>query len=96
LNAQKFVIGMAKRHVLTKADGAENTLDKIIKDKVKERVETMSNWEHAEAVRASTSVGSEVVMKNEKGIRITGRVTGISVDNDGLVTYKVTRYEVRQ
>jgi endonuclease YncB( thermonuclease family) len=89
LNAQKFVIGMAKRHVLTKADGAENTLDKIIKDKVKERVETMSNWEHAEAVRASTSVGSEVVMKNEKGIRITGRVTGISVDKDGLVTYKV-------
>jgi Ethanolamine utilization protein EutJ (predicted chaperonin) len=36
-----------------------------------------------------TSVGSEIVMKNEKGIRITGRVTGISVDKDGLVTYKI-------
>jgi hypothetical protein len=41
LNAQKFVIGMAKRHVMAQADGATNTLDKIIKDKVKERTETL-------------------------------------------------------
>jgi endonuclease YncB( thermonuclease family) len=91
LNAQKFVIGMAKRHVLSKADGADNALDSMIKKKVQERVETMSNWEHAEAVRASTNVGSEVVIKNEKGIRITGRVTGTHVDQDGLVTYMVKR-----
>jgi endonuclease YncB( thermonuclease family) len=91
LNAQKFIVGMAKRHVLAKADGTEVKFESVIKNKVKERAETLSNWEHAEAVRASTNVGSEVVIKNEKGIRITGRVTKTHLDNDGLVTYTVKR-----
>jgi endonuclease YncB( thermonuclease family) len=90
VNAQKFIVGMAKRHVMAKADGKEVKFESGISKKIKERAEVMQEWEHAEAVRATASVGSEVVLRNEKtGIRTTGEVVATHVDEDDLVTYVI-------
>lgn len=87
--AQKFLLGMAKQHALVDMRGGTKSVDDIVKKQLAEKGKFYEKLKHVEAVKAITTVGSPIVVKNSKNLPATGKVIAVNTDIDGNVLYNI-------